>query len=72
MGAIGVLVPDALDDGHITFIPQRLHRGHAGVESNFIVERQYPVLGNVHRGARIVVPAIAVGHNRVQAIVAAG
>ena len=43
VGAVGVGVADAVDDGHLTLIPQPFHRPHAGVEANLIIQGQHLV-----------------------------
>ena len=72
VGAVGVLVADALDNGNLPFIPQGLHRAHAGVEANIAVEGEYLFLRDMHRGAGVVILSAAVRHDCIQAVVPAG
>ena len=69
VGAVGVLVADPIDDGHLALVPERLHRTHAGVEADLVVERNDLVLGYIDLGAGIVVAPIGVGNHRVEVVV---
>ena len=71
MGAIGVGVADAVDDGDFAFIPQIFDGAHAGVKSEVIVNGQDGVGSDVNRGSEIVIKTVAVRYYGVEAVIAA-
>ena len=71
MGAVRVLVTDAVDYGHLTLVPQLLHRPHAGIEPYLVVERDHLVLRDMHLWAGVVVTPVAVRHHGVEIVVSA-
>ena len=72
MRVVRLGIADAVDDRHLALVPERLDRGHAGVEAVVIVDGQDLILGDTDRRTLVVVERVAVGDDRVQGIVAAG
>ena len=71
MRVVRIRVADAGDDGHLLVVPERLERGHAGVEPEAIVDLQDVLFGDPDGLAIVVVQGIAVGDHRVQGVITA-
>jgi len=72
VGAVGVGIADALDDGGVAIIVEFLEGGEVGVQADVAVDLE-DILGIVaESGAGAVVMVIGVGNDGVEAIIAAG
>ncbi len=69
---VGVRVADAVDDGELLAVPERLEGAELRVEAEVAVERDDLRRVDLQRRAERGVGGIAVGHERVEAVVAAG
>ena len=69
---VRVAVPHPLDDGNLAFIVQPLHRPHIGIETHIAVQVQRLAFGHPHRGPVVVIQRVAVRHQRVEGVIAAG
>ena len=72
MGPRGVLVTDAVDDGHLALIPQCLDASHLRVEPQLIIDGNDLVRRNANLGAGVVVVPVGKGDDRVQIVVGSG
>ena len=71
MRSARVRVADALDDGQLVLVVQRLERLQVGVEADLIVQVEHLVGGDPDLGSKLVIQPVAVGDDGVQAVVAA-
>ena len=72
VGAIGVRVADALDDGHLSLVVQTLEGCGVGIHRQLIVDGQDIVLAHHNFLAGVVIVLVGVGHYGVHEVVAAG
>lgn len=76
VGAVGVGVADALDDGGLAVVEELFERAHLGVEADAVGvgagELEGFVLADADAGAGLVVLGHAVGDDGVEPVVAAG
>jgi hypothetical protein len=72
VGAIRVGVADALEDGQLAIFEEVLHRGEVGMKANMVGDFQDGLGVNAEGGALAVVGVVGVGHDGVQAVIAAG
>ena len=71
VAAIGVGVADALDDGELFAVVQRLHAGHGRVQADVVGQAKYLAVGLCQGGAVPAISVVAVGDDSVEAVVAA-
>ena len=72
VGTVGRGVADAVDDGHLAGVVQRLDFGQGGVEGKMVVDGQGGGGGDAHGGAAVVIAPVGIGDDGIEAIVAAG
>ena len=68
---VRVRVADAVDDADVTDVPQALEVRQVGMQPEVCIERQHLVRLNREAAALGVVQAVRVGHDGVEAVVAA-
>jgi hypothetical protein len=71
VGAIGVRIADAVDNGDFPLIPQAFDGPHARIKAKGIIDGQDILGRNGDRRAEIVVEPVGVWDNGVEAVVAA-
>ncbi len=67
-----ILVTAAMNNGHLAVFIEALESSHARIESKVVVDDAQFVLGNAYIRPLLIIGIVAVGHNSIQAIVAAG
>ena len=72
MREVGLGIADPLYHGNRPAVVQRLEAGQARVEAEPVIDVQDLLLGDGQRGTVLIVAAVAVGDERVEAVVAAG
>ena len=72
MGARGVLVPYAVDNGDFAFVIELLDRPHVGVEGQLVVYGKDFVLGNADAWTGVPVMRVGVGNDGVEIVVGSG
>ena len=72
MGAVGVGVPYSMNHRHVAPVIQFLDGGQGRIESHLVVQGQNSLGRYVHRWAIIVIEGVAVGHDGIHIVVAAG
>jgi len=70
--AVGVLVADPLDYGHVPVVKHLFERSGARVERKFVVDRQNAILAHTHHGSNVVVKPAGVRDERVHEVISAG
>ena len=72
MRAVRVRITDTLHHGQIAGVVKILETGHRAVEANLAVQLQNLVRRQPDARARVVIKIVRVGHDGVEAVVAAG
>jgi hypothetical protein len=72
MGERGLVVADAVHDGEMAVLVEALEARHGRLKAEMLIEPAQPFLLDADAGSGGVVSVIAIGHDRVEAVVAAG
>ena len=72
MGAVGVRVADALEDGEVAGVVESAQAGESGIEGDVIGDFEGLVAADADARADEVVGVVGVGDDGIQTVVAAG
>ena len=72
MGAGGVGIADAVDDGQVALVVEFLQHPHTGMKGQFVVDPEHFPVGNAHGRPVVPIQGVGVGDDGVQVVVAAG
>ena len=72
MGERRLVVTDTMDDREMAVLVEALEPGHGRLKAEMLVELSQPLLLDANARSGLVVGVVAIGHDRVEPIVAAG